>query len=243
MCVCHVCACLLLCVCVCLGFVLFVCVHMCVLVCVCLCSCLYVCACVCVWYCVCVCAECCLKSEGCLPLAGSTVDACFPQTLHTNYNRNLASDLSSSLQNEIIKKSSYNRQLQSLMASTAHHHFKRSFSWTENNAQIARERGASAESKYPSSKRAVSFDLGVVSASYGFVEVVCVLVSVCAVCESSYVCLSLCPGLQTAQQYRSWKKKCHEWLLMMDVLMHSHARTTKGKMLELYWIKTRTWKQ
>ena len=144
--------------------------------------------------CVCECVECCLRAQEMLLSAGSTVLACSPQTLHNSYDRNLTPDRSSTLQDEIIRRSVQNRRLQRLMSTTGSRCLERSASWTDKDAQIAMERGAGGSSKLKSaSKRAVSVDLGTTSVTYRWVGgvFVCTYVCVC-VRMCVWVCLSDC---------------------------------------------------
>ena len=151
----------------------------------CVCVCVRVCMCV----CVCACVECCLRAQEMLLSAGSTVLACSPQTLHNSYDRNLTPDRSSTLQDEIIRRSVQNRRLQRLMSTTGSRCLERSASWTDKDAQIAMERGAGGSSKLKSaSKRAVSVDLGTTSVTYRWVGGVFVCTYVCV---RAYVCMGL----------------------------------------------------
>ena len=151
--------------------------------------------------CVCACVECCLRVQEMLLSASSTVRACSPQTLHSSYDRNLTPDRSSTLQDEIIRRSMHNRQLQRLMSTAGSRCLERAASSTDKDAQIALERGAGGSSKLKSaSKQAVSMDLGTILVAYrwvgGVVVVVVLVVCVCVcmrvcVCVHAYVCMGL----------------------------------------------------
>ena len=124
--------------------------------------------------------------------AGSPVHACSAQTLHTSYDRNLTADRSSTLKDEIIKRSVQNRRLQRLMSTTGSRCLERSASWTDKDAQIAMERDAEGSSKLKlksDSKRAVSVDLGTILVAYRWVGGVVVVVVVVCVCVCVCVCM------------------------------------------------------